>query len=196
MKILDAITLSDPDAKGRVLDAPVPLPRVMSPDNPFLLGRTPNLAGSNGFEGMALSKDGKTLYPFLEGPLVGDDPLVRHVYEFDVKDRRYTGRSWIYRMSIAGTLVSDAVAYSRDQLILTERDNGEGPDAVWKKAPAARQRQGRDLREPDPPRRLRPRQPVQVPVPDRRGRAAFVRERTRVRQRHQFRVDRPQPEPA
>jgi hypothetical protein len=122
------------DAKGRVLDAPVPLPRVFSPDNPFLLGRTPNLASSNGFEGMAMSKDGKTLYPFLEGPLVGEDPLVRHVYEFDVKERRYTGRNWIYRMSIPGTLVSDAVAYSNDQLIVTERDNGQGPDAVWKKA--------------------------------------------------------------
>jgi hypothetical protein len=70
-----------------VLDAPVPLPRVFSPDNPFLLGRTPNLASSNGFEGMALSEDGKTLYPFLEGPLAGDDPLVRHVYEFDVSER-------------------------------------------------------------------------------------------------------------
>ncbi|WP_028067690.1 esterase-like activity of phytase family protein [Solirubrobacter soli] len=122
------------DARGRVLDAPVPLPRVFSPDNPFLLGRTPNLASSNGFEGMALSKDGDTLYPFLEGPLVGDDPLVRHVYEFDVKTRRYTGRNWIYRMSIPGTLVSDAVAYSKDQLIVTERDNGQGPAAAWKKA--------------------------------------------------------------
>jgi hypothetical protein len=122
------------DAKGRLLDAPVPLPRVFSPDNPFLLGRTPNLASSNGFEGMALSKDGKTLYPFLEGPLVGDDPLVRHVYEFDVKERRYTGRNWIYRMSIPGTLVSDATAYSKDQIIVTERDNGQGPAAVWKKA--------------------------------------------------------------
>jgi hypothetical protein len=122
------------DAKGRVLDAPVPLPRVFSPDNPFLLGRTPNLASSNGFEGMALSKDGRTLYPFLEGPLVGDDPLVRHVYEFDLSERRYTGRNWIYRMSIPGTLDSDAVAYSRDQLIVTERDNGQGPDAAWKKA--------------------------------------------------------------
>jgi hypothetical protein len=122
------------DAKGRVLDAPVPLPRVFSPDNPLLLGRTPNLASSNGFEGMALSKDGKTLYPFLEGPLVGDDPLVRHVYELDVKERRYTGRNWIYRMSIPGTLVSDAVAYSNDQLIVTERDNGQGPAAAWKKA--------------------------------------------------------------
>jgi hypothetical protein len=122
------------DAKGRVLDAPVPLPRVFSPDNPLLLGRTPNLASSNGFDGMALSKDGKTLYPFLEGPLVGDDPLVRHVYEFDVAQRRYTGRNWTYRMSIPGTLVSDAVAYSREQLIVTERDNGQGPAAAWKKA--------------------------------------------------------------
>jgi hypothetical protein len=46
-------------------------------------------------------------------------PLVRHVYEFDVSERRYTGRNWIYRMSIPGTLVSDAVAYGKDQLMST-----------------------------------------------------------------------------
>jgi glycerophosphoryl diester phosphodiesterase len=122
------------DAKGRVLDAPVPLPRVMSPDNPFLLGRTPNLASSNGFEAMALSADGKTLYPFLEGPVVGDDPLTRRVFEFDIKDRRYSGRSWTYRMTEPSTFVSDAVAFGRDQLIVTERDNGQGPAALYKKA--------------------------------------------------------------
>ena len=122
------------DAKGRVLDAPVPLPRVMSPDSPYLSGRTPNLAGSNGFEAMALSADGKTLYPILEGPVAGDDPLDRRVYEFDVKERRYTGRSWTYRMSIAGTLVSDAVAFGRDQIIVTERDNFQGAAAAWKRA--------------------------------------------------------------
>jgi hypothetical protein len=122
------------DARGRVLDAPVPLPRVMSPDNPFLLGRANNLPDSSGFEGMALSADGKTLYPFLEGALIGDDPMVRHVYEFDLKDRRYTGRNWIYRMTQPNTFVSDAVAFGRDQLIVTERDNFQGPAAVWKKA--------------------------------------------------------------
>ena len=203
------------DAKGRVLDAPVPLPRVFSPDNPFLFGRTPNLASSNGFEGMALSKDGRTLYPFLEGPLVGDDPLVRHVYDFDLSERRYTGRTWIYRMSIPGTLVSDAVAYSRDQRIVTERDNGQGPDAAWKKAfvidvpgnrpniakreiidPSSTSTTRRSLRIARSTPRLRPRQPVQVPVPDRRGRAPVLRQRLRVRQRHQFRVDRPEPESA
>lgn len=128
------------DAKGKVLDAPVSIPRiagnapVRSPDNPFLFGRPNNLGGSSGFEAMALSHDGKTLYPILEGAVIGDDPLVRRVYEFDVKDRRYTGRTWTYRMSVAGTLVSDAVAYGRDQLIVTERDNGQGPTATHKKA--------------------------------------------------------------
>jgi glycerophosphoryl diester phosphodiesterase len=122
------------DAKGKVLDAPVPLPRVMSPDNPYLSGRDPNLPRSSGFEGMALSADGKTLYPFLEGALIGDDPLVRHVYEFDVATRRYTGRTWIYRMTAPGLSVSDAVAFGRNQLIVTERDNNQGPAAAWKKA--------------------------------------------------------------
>jgi hypothetical protein len=128
------------DAKGKVLDAPVGIPRigangpVRSPDNPYLFGRTANLGGSNGFEAMALSHDGSKLYPILEGPVAGDDPLARRVYEFDVSERRYTGRSWTYRMSIAGTLVSDAVAYRRDQLIVTERDNNQGPAAAWKKA--------------------------------------------------------------
>jgi hypothetical protein len=122
------------DATGKVLDAPVPTPGVFSPDNPLLLGRTPNLAGSNGFEAMALSKDGSTLYPVLEGPLAGADPLDRVVFEFDVAERRFTGRRWTYRMSRAGTLVSDATALGRDRLIVLERDNGQGPAAEWKRA--------------------------------------------------------------
>lgn len=122
------------DATGKVLDAPVPTPGVMSPDNPFLLGRTPNLGGSNGFEAMALSKDGRTLYPILEGPLAGADPLDRAVFEFDVRERRFTGRRWTYRMSRAGTLVSDATALGRDRLIVLERDNNQGPAADWKRA--------------------------------------------------------------
>lgn len=128
------------DAKGRVLDAPVSIPRiagqprVMSPDNPFLYGRPNNLPGSSGFEAMALSADGRFLYPFLEGAVIGDDPLVRRVYEFDVKERRYTGRTWTYRLTQPGLNVSDAVAFGRDQLIVTERDNGQGAAALWKKA--------------------------------------------------------------
>jgi hypothetical protein len=122
------------DANGKVLDAPVPTPGVFSPDNPFLLGRPNNLPGSSGFEAMALSKDGRTLYPILEGALIGDDPLRRVVYEFDVRERRFTGRTWNYRMSRTGTLVSDAVALSGEHLIVLERDNNQGPAAEWKRA--------------------------------------------------------------
>lgn len=128
------------DATGKVLDAPIGIPKiggqkpVRSPDNPYLFGRANNLGGSSGFEAMALSHDGKTLYPILEGAVIGDDPLIRRVYEFDVKDRRYTGRTWNYRMGTTGLFVSDAVAFGRDQLIVTERDNGQGAAAAHKKA--------------------------------------------------------------
>jgi hypothetical protein len=122
------------DATGKILDAPVPTPGVMSPDNPLLLGRTPNLASSNGFEAMALSKDGRTLYPILEGPLVGADPLERVVFEFDVANRRFTGRRRTYTMSRTGTLVSDATALDRDHIVVLERDNGQGPAAEFKRA--------------------------------------------------------------
>src|SRR5262249_750421 len=48
------------DATGKVLEAPIPLPGVKSPQNPFLQpGEQPNLPSSKGFEGMALSADGK-----------------------------------------------------------------------------------------------------------------------------------------
>ncbi len=122
------------DATGKVLDAPVPTPGVFSPDNPFLLGRPNNLGGSSGFEAMALSKDGRTLYPILEGALIGADPLDRVVFEFDVSERRFTGKKWTYRMDRTGLFVSDAVALDDDTLIVTERDNNQGPAADWKRA--------------------------------------------------------------
>jgi hypothetical protein len=112
----------------------VPLPRVFSPDSPYRFGRPANLPRSSGFEGMALARDGRTLYPFLEGPLAGDDPLRRVVYEFDLRARRYTGRTWSYAMSRPGTSVSDAVALDRDHLIVLERDNLQGEAAEWKRA--------------------------------------------------------------
>ena len=120
------------DATGKVLDSPTPTPGIFSPDNPY--GRAPNIARSNGFEGMALSADGRTLYPILEGAVTGDDPLDRRVFEFDVRARRFTGRTWTYRMSRPDTLVSDATVLDRKRIIVLERDNGQGPAAQWKRA--------------------------------------------------------------
>jgi hypothetical protein len=44
---------------------------VQAPENPFLVG-TANLASSGGFEGMAMSNDGETLYQMLEKAVTGD----------------------------------------------------------------------------------------------------------------------------
>ena len=48
---------------------------------------------------MAISPDGKTLYPMLEGALTTDPDQRRLIInEFDIRKRRYTGRQWFYRL--------------------------------------------------------------------------------------------------
>ena len=60
-------------ADGRVLEPPIPVPGVRSPQNPFLTiadrarAERPTLAASRGFEGVAISPDGSQLYALLEG---------------------------------------------------------------------------------------------------------------------------------
>lgn len=51
------------DAEGRLVEPPIELPFVRSPDNPPLGEANPaaNLGRSRGFEGMAISRDGATL---------------------------------------------------------------------------------------------------------------------------------------
>jgi len=125
------------DATGKVLERPIPLPDVKSPDYPPDLSApypgAANLGRSNGFEGMAISKDGRTLLPTLEGPVTGDDPMTRRVYEFDIRRRRYTRVRRTYRVASPGYLVSDLTAIDRHRLIALERDNSEGLAARHKR---------------------------------------------------------------
>lgn len=126
------------DATGRVLEAPIPLPDVKSPDYPpdypAPYEGPANLGRSNGFEGMALSADGKRLYPVLEGPVAGDDPTLRRMYEFDIDSRSYTGAVRHYRVADSALLVSDLTALDNRRLIALERDNFEGLAAQHKRA--------------------------------------------------------------
>ncbi|PPK93779.1 hypothetical protein CLV92_10955 [Kineococcus xinjiangensis] len=134
------------DATGRVLDAPVPLPGVQSPQNPFLGDAAPTLPASRGFEGMALSRDGQRLYPVLEGALVGDpDPRRRIVHEFDLRERRYTGRTWTYQVDEAfpGAVLGDFTALPDGRFLVIERDDAQGAEARQKKVYAI------DLRRTD-----------------------------------------------
>jgi hypothetical protein len=125
------------DARGKVLEAPIALPGVQSPQNPYLAGPDAwTLRASRGFEGMALTPDGRRLYPVIEGALRDDpDPRRRVVHEFDLRDRAYTGRTWQYRVDPAfpDALVSDFTAVDRHRFVLIERDGGQGADARQKK---------------------------------------------------------------
>jgi glycerophosphoryl diester phosphodiesterase len=143
------------DATGRLLDAPYPLPVpevvrsagrglpfVQSPDWPSFVALADadarndasNLLGSKGFEGMALSADGTRLYPLLEGPL-RDDPERRRLLipEFDLRARRYTGRTFAYRLEDPGHAIRDFTAVNDDEYLVIERDNEQGAGARFKK---------------------------------------------------------------
>jgi hypothetical protein len=124
------------DSTGKVLEAPIPLPDVKSPDYPPdfppPFPGSANLASSNGFEGMALSKDGKKLYPTLEGPVTGDDPAARRMYQFDIASRTYSPEHRIYPIG-TGLLVSDLTALDKHRLIALERDNFQGTAAAHKR---------------------------------------------------------------
>jgi hypothetical protein len=126
------------DATGKVVDAPIPLPGVKSPQNPYLAaGEVPNLPRSKGFEGMAISPNGHTLYPLLEGPLVTDSDQRRLIInEFDVENEAYTGRQWCYRLEVStatGQSIGDMTAVNDHLFIVIERDNNEGAAAQFKK---------------------------------------------------------------
>jgi hypothetical protein len=122
------------DLTGKVLEAPIPLPGVRSPDNP-LPGPAPNLASSNGFEGMAISPDGRTLYPTLEGPLAEDaDKTIRRSFTFNIAERRYAPGYRVYHVADPSYLVSDLTALGAHRFVSLERDNFQGPAAVHKQA--------------------------------------------------------------
>jgi len=125
------------DAGGRVLEAPIPLPGVKSPQNPFLGGETPNLPRSRGFEGMALTPNGRFLYPMLEGSLTTDPDQRRLIInEFDLWRKRYTGRQWFYKLDAetpTGQAIGDLTAITNRRFLVIERDNFEGPAASFKK---------------------------------------------------------------
>jgi hypothetical protein len=125
------------DAAGRVLEAPIPLPGVQSPQNPFLPHPDAwTLRSSRGFEGMARSIDGKTLYPMLEGALRGDpDPRRRILHEFDPRANAYTGRTWQYRVDAAfpDAVIGDFTALDQHRFVLIERDDDQGIGARQKR---------------------------------------------------------------
>ncbi|MCK6212242.1 esterase-like activity of phytase family protein [Georgenia sp. EYE_87] len=130
------------DATGKLLEAPVPLPDLRagaygaleSPQSPYLDGEEPLIRSSKGFEAMAGSKDGRYLYPVLEGAITDDDQQRRRwIFQFDTTTGDYTDRTWQYEADTDANLVGDAFLVKNDRLLILERDDFDGPASVTKR---------------------------------------------------------------
>jgi hypothetical protein len=118
------------DRAGRLLQAPIPLPGVRAPENPE---GNPNIGSSKGFEGMAQSPDGRTLYPMLEGTVTGDPAGTLRFNEFDLSRQRYTGKAYQYQLEDPSNSIGDAIAVDDDRFLIIERDQGQGATAKLKR---------------------------------------------------------------
>ncbi|MFV0282797.1 MAG: esterase-like activity of phytase family protein [Castellaniella sp.] len=129
--------LFETQVDGRIIRSP-DHHAVASPGAPEQTYRGVTLKRSKGFEGMAASRDGKFLYPLLEGAIwnesakaweqVGGATVLR-ILEFSVADERWTGRSWFYPLEDAGHAIGDFNMIDATTGLVIERDNGEGtPD--------------------------------------------------------------------
>ena len=119
---------------------------VRSPDHPALsMPAVPGAVSfearrSRGYEGMAASKDGRFLYPLLEGPLwqdtsdgkgweIKEGREVLRILEFDIAARAFTSRSWKYVLEANGNNIGDFNMIDANTALVIERDNGEGDPA-------------------------------------------------------------------
>lgn len=126
------------DATGKVLEAPIPLPGIKAPEDPTHPEQPVNLRSSSGFEGMAISKDRKYLYPSLERALNGDDIRRHWIYEFDIEAGEYTGERWAYRADLPVPpaqehVIGDMTALDQNRLLVIERDFLQGERAQFEK---------------------------------------------------------------
>jgi hypothetical protein len=118
------------DASGRLLEPPVSLPDgLMSPNNPHLGTATPRIINSRGIEAMAMSTNGRSLVVVLEGAVVGEDPLSRRIYRYDLDRREFT-RLADYRTDEPVRFIADAQSLSEGRIVVIERDGGRGATAT------------------------------------------------------------------
>ena len=129
------------DAEGRVLrvvETMLDGQPIRSPDHPLMqVPATPTAPvafrarRSGGYEGMAASPDGRTLYAMLEQPLFApnsDQPegAFLRILEFSTERAAWTGRSMRYRLEPGATAIGDFNMIDDRRALVIERDNGEG----------------------------------------------------------------------
>jgi hypothetical protein len=86
---------------------------------------------SGGYEGMALTPDGRTIWALMEQPLFApnsNDPegAFLRLLEFDVGRMEWTGRNLRFRLAPGATAIGDFNFIDERRALIIERDNGEG----------------------------------------------------------------------
>jgi len=115
---------------------------VRSPDHYAVT--TPSVPGqvtfevrrSRGFEGMAVSPDGGTLYPLFEGPLWdaeagdfeadADGHAYLRILAFDTAAQAFTGEAYKYRLEDPDHAIGDINMIDESRALVIQRDGGEG----------------------------------------------------------------------
>ena len=124
------------DVNGRILRSPdhytfqsLPVPGMLTFD----------VKKSRGFESMAVSPDGKYLYPIVEAPLWieetksfenRDGKYYVRIFEFDIEKGGFTGRSFKYALEDKSHSVTDFNLVNETAGLVAERDPGEGDAAL------------------------------------------------------------------
>lgn len=121
--------------EGVLLAPPFKIAGLNSVGNPS--GEKANLPRSRGFEGMAISADGKRLYPMLEGPVEGAGSAL-NIYTFNIEEQIFVNNnayepSFRYRLDEAASAIGDFTMYSNTAGLVLERDSEEGNKALLKK---------------------------------------------------------------
>jgi hypothetical protein len=103
-----------------------------------------NVRRSGGYESMAKSSDGKTVFPMFEWPLWDAEtkayeshngrPFTR-ILALDVASQQYTGQMWKYRFEQAGNVAADFQMVNAQVGLVIERDDAsEGMNPTCPKA--------------------------------------------------------------
>lgn len=140
------------DALGRLLEPPVAVPVpdawrafargatiLKSPQHPDLrdapdAAARANIGPSKGFEGMALTPDGRHLLPMLEANLLDHPQRAQApLLEFDLVAREFTGRHWAFPLDAEGHAIGAVQTLDANRLLVLERDPRAGRDATHKR---------------------------------------------------------------
>ena len=92
-----------------------------------------NLRQSRGYEGMAISPDQQTLYPLLEGTVVGDPAGSLRIYSFDIASVQFTDLVGLYQLEVPNHAIGDFTVINENEFLIIERDGRQGDAAQFKK---------------------------------------------------------------